>query len=50
MESMKKEGRVAHLPLGYMRAKNDKIKCPRCGQTIMGDVPALSRYVDTPHA
>lgn len=40
---MEENGSVLHLPIGYLRAKNDHKKCPLCGCAIIG-MGALSRY------
>lgn len=48
MDEMVETGCVLYLPLGYMRAKNDLPKCPRCGCSIMDEAhQAVSRYDNT---
>lgn len=36
-------GKVVGTPICYLRKVTDKIKCPKCGCSIMEDSPALSR-------
>lgn len=43
LEKDVESGRVISTPYCRIRLKTDRQKCPRCGSSIMEDLPALSR-------